>query len=256
MHLQTFSELTQKNYPITPTPIVKIIAEINICFTIRVIIKIKTLQLIMKKILYSLLAINIIFLSGCSQIKPSASEENFSDNQEITNSTNTETSKSAFSQQPEEKNSNENHKEINRVSDTQGTSLVKTKSDDRFVYYNGTITLSGKYQLQKEGILSNKLCFYPDNKTGHLIPRDPNLYGEGNGDNRNPWFCFNDQEVVKKQFNINNDSILKDKETKCIQGKATVTISNYKVDKMESSVFDTADLEEILSKEIFKTHCE
>ena len=137
------------------------------------------------------------------------------------------------------------------------TTLTKAKEDGRFVYYDGSITVSGKYQeLYPETLLGGELCFYADDETGYLIPRDPNLWGEGNGDTRIPWFCFNDQDNVKELFGIDDNAIFSDETIECIQGKATIVISNYKVDKMESSVFDSANLDKIISKDPYKTKCE
>lgn len=155
----------------------------------------------------------------------------------------------------------ENFIDDNKTNDSQyqkdETTLTKVKEDSRFVYYDGSITVSGKYQeLYPDTLLGGQLCFYPDDETGYLIPRDPNLWGEGNGDTRIPWFCFNEQENAKELFGINDDTIFSDKTIECIQGKATITISNYRVDKMESSVFDTANLDKIISKEPYKTKCE
>lgn len=135
--------------------------------------------------------------------------------------------------------------------------LTKSKEENRYVYYNGTITVSGKYhEWSPDGLLGGILCFYPDETTGHLIPRDPDMWGPGQGDERIPWFCFKDQEKAKEMFGLNDDEIFSDKTVECLEGKATVTVSNYVVDKMESSVFDTAELNKIVSKEAFKTTCE
>lgn len=137
------------------------------------------------------------------------------------------------------------------------TTLTKIKDDGRFVSYSGSITVSGKYQeLYPETLLGGELCFYPDNETGYLIPRDPNLWGPGNGDTRNPWFCFKNQDKAKQMFGINDAKIFSDKTIECIQGKATVEVSNYVVDKLESEVFDTANLDRIISKENYSTRCE
>jgi len=136
------------------------------------------------------------------------------------------------------------------------TTLTKIKDNGRLVSYSGSVTVSGKYQeFYPETLLGGELCFYADNETGYLIPRDPNLWGAGNGDSRNPWFCFNNQDKAKKMFGI-DDKIFSNKTIKCIQGKATVEISSYVVDKLESEVFDTANLDEIISKENYSTQCE
>lgn len=136
------------------------------------------------------------------------------------------------------------------------TTLTKIKDDGRFVSYSGSITVSGNYQeLYPETLLGGELCFYPDNETGYLIPRDPNLWGPGNGDTRTPWFCFNNQDKAKEIFGINDTKIFSDKTVECIQGRATVQVSNYVVDKLESEVFDTANLDKIISKENYSTQC-
>ncbi len=137
------------------------------------------------------------------------------------------------------------------------TTLTKIKEEGRYVYYDGTITVSGKYQeYGPENLLGGELCFYADEKTGYLIPRDPNLWGENNGDTRSPWFCFEDQNEAKEMFDINDEEIFSDKTTKCVQGKATIEISNYIVNKLQAAVFDTANLDKIISKEKYTTQCE
>lgn len=137
------------------------------------------------------------------------------------------------------------------------TTLVKLRDDGRRVFYSGAITVSGKYQeYPPETMMGGELCFYADEKTGYLIPRDPNLRGAGGeGDGRIPWFCFNDQEKVKKLFGVDDKAIFRDKKIECIQGEATVEVSNYVVDKLESEVFDTADLDKIISKGKYSTQC-
>lgn len=145
----------------------------------------------------------------------------------------------------------------NQNSINRQTTLVKIKEDDRFVFYSGSITVSGKYEeLYPEGLLGGELCFYPDNETGYLIPRDSSLWGQGNGDTRTPWFCFKNQDKAKEMFDINDNKIFGNKTIECIQGKATIEVSNYIVDKAESEVFDTADLNKIISKENYSTPCE
>ncbi len=137
------------------------------------------------------------------------------------------------------------------------TTLTKIKDDSRYVYYSGSITVSGNYQeLYPETFLGGELCFYPDNETGYLIPRDPNLWGEGNGDGRTPWFCFKNQDKAKEMFGINDNKIFSDKTIECIKGKATVVVSGYVVDKLESEVSDIANLDRIISKEDYSTQCQ
>jgi len=146
--------------------------------------------------------------------------------------------------------------ELNELQN-KDTTLIKEKEDNNSVYYTGSITVSGIYkETDPENFLGGNLCFYADDETGYLIPRDPNLWGEGLGDRRNPWFCFNNQDIVKTLFDIDDSLVFNDQTVECIQGEATVTVSNYKVNKMESSVFDTADLEKIILKDEFIIKCE
>ena len=133
---------------------------------------------------------------------------------------------------------------------TEEMNFKKVKEDERFIYYEGLATISGKYQeYQPEVLLGGTLCFFVDEKTGNLIPKV-------SGDNRSPWFCFNDQGKAKRMFEINDNAIFNNKAVECIQGKATITISNYKIDKKQGEAFDTADIKEIISKETYTTKCE
>lgn len=133
------------------------------------------------------------------------------------------------------------------------TTLQKTGEEGNHVYYEGKITLSGNYFENYPGtLLGGTLCFRADEETGYLIPRDPNLYGEGKADKRNPWFCFQDQYGAKNAFGIDDEEIFADSAVTRIQGTAKIEVSNYVVDKMESSVYDTALLENIISKEPFE----
>jgi len=128
--------------------------------------------------------------------------------------------------------------------------LIKIKEEGFLVRYSGSITVSGIYRENyPETMLGGELCFYADDKSGYLIPRD-------SGDRRNPWFCFNDQDEVKAQFGIDDAKIFADPAVKCISGNATVQVSDYVVNKMESSVFDTAALVKIISKDNYSTQCE
>jgi len=132
------------------------------------------------------------------------------------------------------------------------TTLKKLGEDNVHVYYDGKIIISGNYQeLSPSAISGETLCFYADNATAYLIPRDPNLYGLNNGDKRNPWFCFSNQNSAKNMFGISDKNIFSNiaTATSCIKGKATIEVSNYVVDERESEAYDTAKLEKIVSKE-------
>src|SRR4030042_1807110 len=137
------------------------------------------------------------------------------------------------------------------------TTLKKIKTGGEFgelVYYDGEIVVSGKYQESYPGTLfGGILCFFPDEKTGYLIPRDTNLHGYP--DTRKPWFCFSDQKVAKSLFEIKDEEVFSDPTIKCIEGNATIRASNYIVNLVESEVSDAAQLKEIISKESYSTQC-
>lgn len=137
----------------------------------------------------------------------------------------------------------------------EGSALTKTSEDDTYVHYSGNITIKGTYSESiNTPFLGDTLCFYADKETGYLIPRDPNLYGENNGDNRAPWFCFKNQQEAKDMFGINDSEVFKNS-VECIEGTAEIEISEYTVNKMEAEVWDTAKLEKVISKEPFSTDC-
>jgi hypothetical protein len=112
--------------------------------------------------------------------------------------------------------------------------LSKLSEDERYVKYEWTIQVSGKYEMHT---FFNKLCFYVDEKTAYLIPRDPNMFGSGNGDTRDAWFCFSNQNTAKEKLAFNS----------CNKGNATIEINSYTVDKLESEVFDTAALIKVVN---------
>ena len=133
--------------------------------------------------------------------------------------------------------------------------FTTTGESGALVFYEGEATVSGYYQLlSPEELLGDIVCFHADEETGWAIPRDPDLYGEGNGDRRNPWFCFSNQETSREIFGLDN-RVFDDGLVECISGDATVTISEYVVNKMESSVYDTAYLEEVLEVDPYLATC-
>ena len=141
------------------------------------------------------------------------------------------------------------------VEDESIEPFTTTGTSGNLVFYEGTATVSGYYQLlEPDTLLGDIVCFHADEETGYQIPRDPNMFGEGNGDNRNPWFCFSNQEHTREALGLDN-AIFDDGLVECVSGDATVTISEYVVNKMEASVFDTAYLEEIVEMSDFETTC-
>jgi hypothetical protein len=103
--------------------------------------------------------------------------------------------------------------------------IIKNREDTRFIYYDGKATISGHYEEVLYPTLgSETLCFYPDDESKSVIPRE---------------------EGSKMSLNI-DDKNISDVECKWIIGDATIIISSYVVDKLESSVYDTAVIDEIL----------
>jgi len=144
----------------------------------------------------------------------------------------------------------------NQAKQTKKTTLRKTSQGDRYTNYQGSITVSGKYvEYNPETMLGGYLCFFPDEKTGYLIPREPDFWGPGNPDTREPWFCFEDQAGAKKLFGINDQKIFKDSAVECLSGPATVTVSHYVTDRLESETFDRAQLDKVISSQKYSLSC-
>lgn len=134
--------------------------------------------------------------------------------------------------------------------------MQRVRQEDELIYYDGQITISGIYkEYYPDGLLGSQLCFYADDATGDLIPRDPNLFGPDNGDARDPWFCFANQDEAKKMFEIDDDQIFADPSVECVSGQATIEVSDYVVNSLEAGVFDTAKLDRIISKDTYSTNC-
>lgn len=130
-------------------------------------------------------------------------------------------------------------------SEIEENKLIKAAEDERYTHYNGTVVLSGKYREydKNEGILAEILCFYPDEKSAALIPREE-------GDTRTVWFCFDDQVQAKNDFKINDAESFKEIGS-CLEGDAEVKISNYVADHLAGETADSATLDEIKSSQPF-----
>ncbi|MFH1182837.1 MAG: hypothetical protein V1690_01065, partial [Candidatus Moraniibacteriota bacterium] len=110
-------------------------------------------------------------------------------------------------------------------------------------------------EYNPETMLGGILCFAADEKTGYLIPREPDFWGPGEPDIRNPWFCFSNQAEAKKLLGINDKAIFQDKTVECVNGPATVTVSHYITDKLESETYDKAQLDKIISFKKYSPTC-
>ncbi len=120
------------------------------------------------------------------------------------------------------------------VAQAQPFKYQKTVMD--FKHYNGQATLTGTYSrvLDPEDVdyLGDGICFTPDAKSALLIPRPK-------GDQRSVYFCFSNFEQAKKTFKL-PDTI---KKGYCsYEGKATISIKNYKLYFIESEGFDHTTL--------------
>ncbi len=126
------------------------------------------------------------------------------------------------------------------------------KIERPFAYYEGNVVVSGFYHEQvgmseigvnfEEGLI----CFSVKGPTEKLIPRDQ--------DSRSPWFCFSNTEKARAELKVSGQV---PEGTCVIFGKATVQISKYVVDRTESEVHDTANLESVISfeKPDFRKEC-
>jgi hypothetical protein len=106
------------------------------------------------------------------------------------------------------------------------------------VSYAGTVVLSGTYERRLDPttreLLGEQVCFVPDAASKGLVPREE-------GDMRLPWFCFSNRDRA---------ALLLSLPTKggCGHfGTATVVVSHYVADRAEATVFDTAQLDRVLT---------
>ncbi|MDP2586344.1 MAG: membrane lipoprotein lipid attachment site-containing protein [Candidatus Komeilibacteria bacterium] len=197
----------------------------------------------MKKSIFFFLILTFV-LSGCSlnQVKndlPSQRDNvNKNEQKESVN----------INSQPQNIQNNNSEQQNNNTNQEskKPTTLIKIKDDGKLIYYEGKITLSGEYfEYRPETLAGGILCFNADEETGYLIPRDPNIY-----DRRKPWFCFNNQDEIKKIFGINDTEIFSNPTASEIRGKATVVVSEYVVINWGvSGVYDTATLVQLILKE-------
>jgi hypothetical protein len=106
------------------------------------------------------------------------------------------------------------------------------------VSYTGAVVLSGTYERRLDpstrAIQGEQVCFVPDADSKGLVPREE-------GDTRAPWFCFSNRDRAVLLFSLPQEGACGH------SGTATVVVSHYVVDRAESAVFDTAQLERVLT---------
>jgi len=137
----------------------------------------------------------------------------------------------------------------NRLSSNPPTSKFKqTSSDDQWIYYDGTATVSGQYfESGPDSDAPEILCFTTGSESSKLIPIHPDVLP--------PWFCFSDQSGSKKLFKIDDKTVF-DGTTKCaLTGSATIEISHFKQNTVAGNNWDYATLDKVVSSEPFKKQC-
>ena len=118
-----------------------------------------------------------------------------------------------------------------------GKGFLPIRSEGDLFYYEGNVTISGTYSWQLNEIEQGALCFFVKGPTEKFIPREH--------DSRMPWFCFSNDREAKKAFKIPSSV----PQGVCeFSGQATIRISEYVVNRAQSSAHDTARLEEIVSR--------
>lgn len=130
-----------------------------------------------------------------------------------------------------------------------GEGLKVVKEEGFYVYYSGTITLSGKFSVANtHDFQADVLCFYPDPPTSRYIPREK-------GDERIAWFCFENQAKARRLLKVPSSLPVRD----CgFIGHATISVSSYVVTRESSEVWDTAILDRVISSNTPKkvTECQ
>lgn len=110
-------------------------------------------------------------------------------------------------------------------------SMTLIKVDAHGLQFSGTVEVTGQYLTYSvdDPFLSGRICF--ENLDEGSLTRMPYEVT----DSRDVWFCFTNEDFARTAFQ--NDA-----------GKATVTISDYYINLMESEVWNTATLQEVIQK--------
>lgn len=118
-------------------------------------------------------------------------------------------------------------------------SFRKTVSTNEYDLYQGRVVFSGNYiEYGSDGMMPKKLCFEPDFDSGSQVPRP-------NGNVRQVWFCFDNQEEAKKMLEI--DESVFNKSVSEISGKAVILVTDYKLQTQETDTPDTAKIEKVVT---------
>lgn len=108
-------------------------------------------------------------------------------------------------------------------------------ADNAKVEFSGQTQISGTYQYygndEQSEMLTDIVCFDGlDNSSKSQLPQIQ-------GDRREPWFCFSNQDLAKELF-IPKGAV----------GKATIIIDQYEINSYPSEVFNTATLIKVITK--------
>ena len=115
-------------------------------------------------------------------------------------------------------------------------SFTKARDDGIYTYYSGQVTVTGRFHQELESEFIDDLCFTADETSGKAIPREP-------GDERLPGFCFSNQRHAMAALGVPH----RRKKGFCgFDGKATIVISNYRLDVRETETADGAKLERVI----------
>jgi len=108
------------------------------------------------------------------------------------------------------------------------------------ISYTGQVVVSGDYSVDnqtggEEDLFSGILCFNVDEQSSSKIPRI-------DGDERSPWFCFNNQNEAKRELNIDNS-----KNVCTVSGHAQIVIQDYDEFMTASEGSDSTKLKQVIS---------
>jgi len=115
------------------------------------------------------------------------------------------------------------------------SSLIFTKQEDEFNYFQGDIIVSGEIYINPyDEFNAGMLCMVVDKETSYLIPRA--------GDTRVAWFCLECNESLYAKMKIDRKKI----KDNCFTGFAKIKITNYRQYINESEGCDFARLVKLI----------
>jgi hypothetical protein len=123
-----------------------------------------------------------------------------------------------------------------------GEGFVPLRTEGPMTYYEGTATLGGKVERRADEawleLMGDLVCFEAAPASKALIPRAPD-------DSRTAWFCFDNPKEALRLLNLPAFPV---KGTCGYEAQATVRVSRYVVNRLESEVTDTARLLKVVTR--------